>query len=93
MKVAATPKRMKKRVQLEYVLDQYRLTHPNSDSAVEPHLISPWAISKGLIVPRIVTQEEVLRRDLARHLKSEYVTDPQDRRVRKNHSIPIEVQT
>ncbi len=93
MKVLPTPKRMKKKAQLDYVLDQYRLAHPNADSAVEPHLISPWAISIGLIVPRIITQEEVLRRDLARHLKSEYVTDPQERRVRKNHSIPIEVQT
>ncbi len=93
MKVLPTPKRMKKKAQMDYVLDQYRLAHPNADSAIEPHLISPWAISNGLIVPRIITQEEVLRRDLARHLKSEYVTDPQERRVRKNHSIPIEVQT
>jgi hypothetical protein len=93
MKVVSTPKRMKKKAQMEYVLDQYRLAHPNSDSAIEPHLVSPWAISKGLIVPRIITQEEILRRDLARHLKSEYVTDPQERRVRKNHSIPVEVQT
>ena len=92
-KVTASPERMKKKAQMEYVLEQYRLAHPNSDPAIEPHLISPWAISKGLIIPRVVTQEEVLRRDLAKHLKSEYITDPQERRVRKNHSIPIEVQT
>lgn len=92
-KVLPTLKKMKKRAQMEYVLDQYRLAHPNADPAIEPHLVAPWAISKGLIVPRIITQEDVLRRDLALHLKSEYVTDPQSRRVRKNHSIPVEVQT
>ena len=93
MRLVPTPKRMRKKAQMEYVIEQYRLAHPNSDPAIEPHLVSPWAISKGLIIPRVVTQEEALRRDLARHLKSEYLTDPQERRVRKNHSVPIEVQT
>jgi hypothetical protein len=92
-KVLATPKTMKKKAQMEYVLSQYRLAHPNTDPAIEPHLVAPWAIKKGIIIPRVVTQEDVLRRDLSTHLKSEHVTDPQERRVRKNHSIPVEVQT
>jgi hypothetical protein len=92
-KVLPTPKTMKKKAQMEYVLSQYRLAHPNTDPAIEPHLVAPWAIKKGIIIPRVVTQEDVLRRDLSTHLKSEHVTDPQDRRVRKNHSIPVEVQT
>ncbi len=93
MKFTPSPKRMKKRAQMDYILEQYRLAHPDTDTSIEPHLIAPWAIAKGLIVPRVVTQEDVLRRDLAMHLKSEFVTDPQERRVRKHHSIPVEVQT
>jgi hypothetical protein len=93
MIVLPTPKRMKKRAQMEYLFEQYRNAHPNTDPAMEPHLIAPWAIKMGLSRPRIITQEEVLRRDLAQYLKSEYVTDPQERRVRKNHSIPVEVHT
>lgn len=88
-----TPKRMKKKAEMEYIFEQYRTAHPDHDGSMEPHLIAEWAIQKGLSRPHLITPEEILRRDLARHLKSEYVTDPQDRRVRKNHSIPIEVNT
>lgn len=91
--VAAGERPRKKRLQIEYVMEQYRLAHPGVDPAVEPHLIAEWAIKAGISRPVPETPEELLRKDIARYLKNDYVDDPQGRHVRKNHAIFIQVQT
>jgi hypothetical protein len=91
--VEAGERPRKKRLQIEYVMDQYRLAHPGVDPAVEPHLIAEWAIKAGISRPVPETPEELLRKDIARYLKNDYVDDPQGRHVRKNHAIFIQVQT
>lgn len=83
----------RKRLQIEYLMEQYRLAHPDVDPAVEPHLIAEWAIQNGLSRPIPQTPEEILRKDIARYLKNDYIDDPQGRHVRKNHAVFIQVQT
>lgn len=93
-KVAVTGERpRRKRLEIEYVMEQYRLAHPGVDPAVEPHLIAEWAIKAGISRPIPETPEELLRKDIARYLKNVYEDDPQGRHVRKNHAIFIQVQT
>jgi hypothetical protein len=49
--VVAGEKPRRKRLEVEYVMDQYRLAHPDVDPAVEPHLIAEWAIKAGISRP------------------------------------------
>lgn len=58
-----------------------------------PHLIAEWAIRNGHYNRPPVDPTVQLRRDLSRHLRTEYITDPQGRDVRKNHAVMIPVQT
>jgi hypothetical protein len=93
-KVAGADERpMKKRLQIEYLLGQYKQSHPDVDPAIEPHLIAEWAIKQGISRPVPQTPEEILRKDIARYLKNDYIDDPQGRHVRKNHAIFIPVVT
>src|SRR5207247_1360781 len=52
-----------------------------------------WVIENGLWHKPPMPPVEVLRRELSRHLKNQYVEDPQKRVVRKNHAVPIKVTT
>lgn len=83
----------KKRLQIEYVLEQYKQSHTDVDPAIEPHLIAEWAIKEGISRPIPQTPEELLRKDIARYLKNDYIDDPQGRHVRRNHAIFIPVVT
>jgi hypothetical protein len=78
----------------EFIIEKYKAAHPDQDgAAIEPHLIAPWAISRGLIKVAPLTAEEILRRQLSQHLKTRYTTDPQNRRVRKHHAVMRTVDT
>jgi hypothetical protein len=84
----------KKKQQLEYLIEQYKKAHPNEDQAeFTPHLIAEWAVKKGLWKRPPMSPEEVLRREISRHLHDEYFTDPQGREVRSMHPVPVMVQT
>ena len=87
------PKSTKSR-ELQYVIDQYHKAHPDEDPAdVAPHLVAEWAITKGIWNRPPVDRVVQLRRELSRHLRTEYITDPQGREVRKNHPVMVPVQT
>jgi hypothetical protein len=74
--------------EMEYLIEQYQKAHPDEDaSMIEPHLVADWAWKKGLWSKPPVSPAEILRREIARHLKSEYITDPKNRTVRKHHAI------
>lgn len=80
--------------EMEYLFDRYKAAHPEEDGGpIEPHVIAPWAIRMGLWRRPPITPEETLRQELAKHLASQYITDPQEREVRKNHAIFIKVTT
>jgi hypothetical protein len=79
--------------EIEYVIEQYHKAHPDEDAADVPHLIAEWAFSKRLWVRPPADPVELLRRDISRYLRSEYITDPQGREVRKHHAILVEVTT
>ncbi len=89
--VVAGERPTKKRLQIEYVMEQYRQAHPDVDPAVEPHRIAEWAIAEGISRPIPQTPEEILRKDIARYLKNDYIEDPQGRHVRRNHAVFIPV--
>lgn len=78
----------------QFIIDDYHRAHPDQDpTEVAPHLVAEWAIAKGLYNRPPVDPVVQLRRELSRHLRNEYVTDPQGREVRKNHPIMIPVRT
>lgn len=84
----------KKKREIEFVLEQYKKAHPEEDAAeFTPHLIAEWAMKKKMWNRPPLDPEELLRRDISRFLHDAYITDPQGREVRKNHPIPIDVQT
>jgi hypothetical protein len=91
--VVSFPKNTKAR-ELQYLIDQYHKAHPDQDPAeVAPHLVAEWGIRTGRYNRPPLDPVVQLRRDLSRHLRNEYVTDPQGREVRKNHPVMIPVQT
>ncbi len=94
MKRSKVGRKGKRAREMEYVLDRYRAAHPQADGApIDPHEIAPWAIIRGLWKRPPITPEELLRKELARFLKAEYILDPQGRQVRKNHAMPVIVKT
>jgi hypothetical protein len=83
--------RHRRNKRIDYILTMWQQEHPGQ--AVEPHVLAPWAIERGLDKKRPPTQEEMLRREISRELKNQYFVDPQGREVRSNHAILIEIQT
>lgn len=80
--------------QMEYLIEQYKKTHPQEDiSSIEPHLVAEWAVKRGMWQRPPVPPEERLRRELSRYLRGEYTRDPQGRSVRKHHAVIYIIQT
>jgi hypothetical protein len=78
---------------MQYLMDQYRASHPDEGPDVWPHLVADWAIENGLWEPLPVSPREQLRRLLSRSLRETYMLDPQGREVRANLPIVEEVVT
>lgn len=76
-----------------YLVEQYKKTHPDAGEDILPHLISEWAIEKGLWQRPKISDRDVLRRLISRALRNEYIEDEQGRDVRKYHAIIEEVRT
>jgi hypothetical protein len=70
---------------IQFVIEKYREAHPGA--AVEPHLVSPWALGRRLIKQKPITPEEQLARKISRELRAAYFVDPQGREVRANHAV------
>lgn len=77
---------------LEYLLERYKELHPEEDD-VRPDLVAEWATANNMWVKPAPTPAELLRREISRHLRNSYVTDPQGREVRQMHPLSVEVQT
>lgn len=54
--------------------------------------VARWAIGQGLAVKRVPTMEELFARDLSKAARKEYITDPQQRRVRRFHAFRKDVE-
>src|SRR4051812_11722763 len=88
-----TKTRRKANAKMLYIVDQYKKEHDITDGAVQPHLVSNWAIAKGLDTRPPISREELLRKDIARALANDHFTDPKGREVRKHHAILVDVKT
>lgn len=87
-------KKKTKAQEFEYIMEMYRQAHPEEDGGpIIPDTISKWAIARGIAKREPVAAADVLRRELARHLKSLHMKDPQGRVVRSNHAVVREVMT
>jgi hypothetical protein len=76
-----------------YLVEQYKLAHPEEGVNISPRLISAWAIKRGLWKRPPMEPEEILRRDLCRAMRNDYVIDPQGREVRHYHSVTTTIKT
>ena len=76
-----------------YLVEQYKLEHAYEGDEISPRLIAPWAITKGLWKRPPMEPEEILRRDLCRALRNDYIFDPQEREVRRYHSVTTSTTT
>jgi hypothetical protein len=82
-----THKQTKAALERVYWFEQYKKTH-NVDEA-DLVDVAHWAFTTGLWKYVPVDPEQILRRELSRALRGEYIVDPQDREVRKNHPVPM----
>ena len=76
-----------------FLKDKYLEAHPDEAPEVDPGRVAEWAIRKGLwkYIPQ--SPQEVLRRQLSRALRNDYIEDPQGREIRSYHPIAKEVMT
>jgi len=80
--------------QFAYLIEKYKKAHGlKTEDAIEPHLVADWAVAEGLWDRPPPTQQEALRRSIARHLRSEQIRDPQGRMVRSHHAVIYEANT
>jgi hypothetical protein len=79
--------------QMQYLIEQYQLAHPDDGADVQPYEVSNWAYRKGLWKPKPIAPEEQLRRLICRSLRETYIEDPQGREVRASLPVLEEVMT
>jgi len=90
----ATQTRRKASAKMLYLVEQWKQAHPEeAKGPVEPHRIAQWAYQRGLWKRPPADPEEVLRKEIARALGNEFITDAKNRDIRKNHAIIVEVKT
>jgi hypothetical protein len=78
---------------MQYVIEQYKATHPDEGNDISPYLVSEWAVDNHIWKPAPVSPKEQLRRLLSRSLRETYLLDPQGREVRANLPIVEEIMT
>ena len=78
---------------MRFLMDKYAETHLDEGPETHPELVAAWAIKHGLWKWVPINPEEILRRQLSRSLREEYIDDPQGRTVRAFHPIIGEVMT
>jgi hypothetical protein len=77
------PRKHSYKKQLQDIVELYR-REVNPDP-VELHVVAEWAIKEGKWAPQAKSPADLLAQDLRAALRDEYITDPQNRRVRRNH--------
>jgi hypothetical protein len=93
LEVTATPRQRRANQKMLYLLEQYKLAHPDAGPEDAPHLAAPWAIKQGLWKRPPIQPEEILRRLMCRALRDDYIEDQEHRWVRKHHPVIEEVKT
>jgi len=81
MRIAETRKEFCQRI-----VEQYRNV-VGQDLPMQAKEAALWAIRQGLWRPPRRTEVELCARELAEAMREEYVTDPQNRRVRRMHAF------
>ncbi|MBI1178760.1 hypothetical protein GC207_15115 [bacterium] len=75
--------------QIQSYIDEFRNVHGNG-----PHQITDivqWMIAEGKWQPSIDEEMRLLTSHVREAMRSQYSTDPSGRRVRKNHSLRLEI--
>ena len=49
--------------------------------------VAEWAIREGHYRPEPISPAKILKGQMAKAMKNEHITDPQDREVRKWHAV------
>lgn len=80
-----THKQTKRQLETLYLIDQYKRAHAVEE--IDPSVAAEWAYSEGLWKRMPVDPVQILRREMTRALRGEYILDPQNREVRKNHPV------
>lgn len=78
---------------MQYLIDQYKMAHPDEGPEVAPELVARWAWKQGLWKPLPITPEQQLCRLISRSLRDTYMEDPQGREIRANIPVFEEVMT
>lgn len=76
-----------------YLVEQYKAAHLDEGSEVYPDRVAKWAMHEGLWKRPPLDPEEILRRQIRRALRDDYIFDPQGREVRANHPVMEEFKT
>lgn len=66
------------------IVTQYRDAHDSRPATTVE--MADWAIQQGLWKPQLVEVRKHLAELLAQAMREEYITDPQNRRVRAKHA-------
>ena len=82
-----THKQTKQQLRMVYFVEQYKKIHSVDD--VDTGTVAEWAIAKGYWKRPPIEPVLVLKREIARALRGQYIEDPQGREVRKNHPLFI----
>ena len=71
-----------------YLIEAYKSAN-NVDDAIDPSEVVDWVFDRGMYSKPPSDPKKLLRREIVRALRAEYITDPQGREVRKNHPVVI----
>jgi hypothetical protein len=80
-----THKQTKRQLQAIYFFELYKRTFGVDEA--DCGAAAEWAFAQGLWKRPQVNPVEILRREIARALRGQYIEDPQGREVRKNHPV------
>jgi hypothetical protein len=78
---------------MQYLVEKYRVAHPDEGPSVRSDLVAEWALEEGLWRPIPTSLKTQLSRLISRSMRETYMFDPQHREVRANLPITEEVMT
>jgi hypothetical protein len=80
-----THKQTKRQLETLYLIEQFKRAHGVEE--IDPWAAAEWAFEKGLWKRIPLNPVQILRREMTRAMRGEYILDPQNREVRKNHPV------
>ncbi len=69
-----------------FLIEAYKSANKESD-VIDPSEIVDWVFDRNMYHKAPSDPKKLLRREIVRALRSEYISDPQGRDVRKNHPV------